>query len=66
MKNDETKERVVVYLNKSEIKMIDDLAKKLTEEKMKDTRIPPSRQGRHVSRSKAARHALLIGLKQEK
>lgn len=65
MKNEGNKERVVIYLAPEEIQLVDDLAQRMTEEKKEDLRIPPSRRGRHVSRSKAARYALLIGLKQE-
>jgi len=60
------KEIIQVFLEPEEIKMIDEIAEKMTEIKLKEdikNKVPPSKRGRRVSRSKAARFLILEGVK---
>lgn len=60
------KEIVQVFLEREEIEMLDEIAKKMTEIKLKEdikNKVPPSKRGRRVSRSKAARFLILEGVK---
>ncbi|MEG6615647.1 hypothetical protein V6C27_04295 [Peptococcaceae bacterium 1198_IL3148] len=57
---------IQVFLEPDEIEMIDQIAKKMTDIKLKEdikNKVPPSKRGRRVSRSKAARFLLLEGVK---
>jgi hypothetical protein len=57
---------IQVFLEPDEIEMIDQIAKKMTENKLREdikNKVPPSKRGRRVSRSKAARFLLLEGVK---
>lgn len=58
------KKRVEVFLEEEEIELVEKYAEVLTKIKAEnEENLPPSKRGGSVSRSKAARELILIGLK---
>lgn len=57
------KKRVEIFLEEEEIELIEKYAEVLTSTKAEEEKdLPPSKRGGSVSRSKAARELILIGL----
>lgn len=61
-----SKQRIYIWLEEEEIEELEKIAEVLTEIKAKKeekAKVPPSKRGREVSRSKAARACIIEGMK---